>query len=208
MQSRCTQCLASVPSVVQAASGSGKKLRHAICQHCKTVADPYSIDKKHLLRDVFLFKREPFVHLVYNLQSYPALPALIFLRLITIAASSAQHAHKKNLFIRSVVFQATESFLSVFLFRRSISFSRIFFVITAFSSLSFLKLPIFLFAPDQIASSYYKITDLLTFLLLSRALSLAVLSSQLHAFLLLSVAKLLSLPLFYTEFHKPPPALS
>ncbi|KAI5191145.1 hypothetical protein NECID01_1314 [Nematocida sp. AWRm77] len=201
---KCTRCHKQVSSLVQLSSGSASTLRHALCPHCKQVSDPYAISQSMLVWDLLLFKTEPFIHMAHNTNWSLSLPYLALYRVFlmcvsTLGREGAGTAAGTGVCILQEVLE--QAFFSAVCACKAVHTRNLFFLSTALSSFSLIRVPIVLLAAPPHAAAYLQAANIVGMLLVSKGTGLATKQAHSRTLLVLLLSKMLSAYLLHKEFQ-------
>ncbi|KAI5135829.1 hypothetical protein NEAUS05_1515 [Nematocida ausubeli] len=173
-EKRCTNCRHKIQQIVKLSEGSNN-LRHALCPNCNNIADKYAISRCTLYSDLFLFKTEAYMHLVFNSQG-SHLERVLFIRMIILLINTLDRSIYFSLsdVLISITAQVSEIIITILFLHRSMPLRRILHVTTVLSVFSLVKPFIFL-ASHPISSTYYQMCNILGYMMLSKALSVYLL---------------------------------
>lgn len=204
MQRICTHCQREVSSLVQISAGNTKVLRHSLCAHCKNISDKYAISHHGFFTDLLLFKTEAFIHILFNAPWKPSWLLLTVLRLGTMAvdALDREPAYTLEGVLRGIFRQSVDAaVLLLVFFCKTAHLSKIFYLLTALSLFSLVKLPIFFSAAAPFSQQYFPAVNILNLLLLAKGASVVTKLQPAQALLLILLSKVLSSFLLGEEFH-------
>lgn len=200
IQKKCVHCHVWIETTVKISEG-GTNLRHVLCPKCKKVADTYAIYQNSLPKDLLLFKPEAFMHLVFNSTCKSTgylIAARIFLALVNTVDRVSTFCFKSVL--RAVAFQVVEIFLLSTVLQRFLHYRRILYITTALSMLSIFKIFIF-FSNTNIQHSYYQMCNIITLLMISKALSTYLVCSNITSLSGVIALRMISSAFFYSDFQ-------
>ncbi|KAI5161296.1 hypothetical protein NEAUS03_1566 [Nematocida ausubeli] len=173
-EKRCTHCRHKIQQIVKLSEGTNN-LRHALCPNCNNIADKYAISKCTLYSDLFLFKTEAYMHLVFNSKGNH-LERTLFIRIIILLTNTLDRSIYFSLpdILISITAQVFEILITILFLHQFMPPRRILHVTTVLSVFSLVK-PLIFLVSHPISSTYYQMCNILGYMMLSKALSVYLL---------------------------------